>query len=347
MRIFGYTPRQFFRKTCLDIMFICSTIKSKTYWLIGTPVHGNLGDQAIAIAQKKMISETVKGSAVIEITGYDFNAFLPFMKKKIKPDDTIIISGGGFLGDLWVLEDDMTLKIVETFRNNEIIISPQTIFYDDYSIGNDRLRRAKEIYEANNNLYFCLRERNSYSLVKRMFSLKNGEIFAPDLVLYLNELMPKYNRTNVLLCLRQDKEKVIDAKIINRILEYCKEKKFNVQNTTTVLERNMWIFKRKYYVKKKLREFKKSKLVITDRLHAMLFCAITGTPCLAFDNITKKVSGVYEWIKHLDYIILHDSNEDIYKELEYLLSVESKETTYLQKDDVWDELKSLYLREEH
>ena len=51
-----------------------------------------------------------------------------------------------------------------------------------------------------------------------------------------------------------------------------------------------------------LRKIASSKLVITDRLHAMIFCYITETPCIVFDNISRKVSGVYEWIKDCDYI---------------------------------------------
>ena len=53
---------------------------------------------------------------------------------------------------------------------------------------------------------------------------------------------------------------------------------------------------------KKLDEFRKSKLVVTDRLHGMLFAAITGTPCIALGNSSGKVKGVYDWLTHLDYI---------------------------------------------
>ena len=49
---------------------------------------------------------------------------------------------------------------------------------------------------------------------------------------------------------------------------------------------------------KLLNLFCNSKLVITDRLHGMILCAITNTPCLALDNRNGKVSGVYEkWLK--------------------------------------------------
>ena len=34
----------------------------------------------------------------------------------------------------------------------------------------------------------------------------------------------------------------------------------------------------------------------------MIFAYITGTPCYVFDNLSHKVSGVYEWIKDCGYI---------------------------------------------
>ena len=43
----------------------------------------------------------------------------------------------------------------------------------------------------------------------------------------------------------------------------------------------------------------------------MIFAAITGTPCLAFDNATHKVRGVYKWINKLDYIRLARDDESI------------------------------------
>ena len=46
--------------------------------------------------------------------------------------------------------------------------------------------------------------------------------------------------------------------------------------------------------------------LITDRIHGMLFAAVTGTPCIALDNVSKKVSGAYEWIQYLDYIQFKD-----------------------------------------
>ena len=58
-------------------------------------------------------------------------------------------------------------------------------------------------------------------------------------------------------------------------------------------------------------EFASCKLVITDRLHGMIFSAITGTKCFALDNLSKKVSGGYEWVKDLGYITLCKDTDEL------------------------------------
>ena len=73
-------------------------------------------------------------------------------------------------------------------------------------------------------------------------------------------------------------------------------------HTSTVINKKVTPVNRKKEVFHKLREFSNCSLVITDRLHAMIFSALMGTPCIAFDNVSKKVSGVYKWIEKLDYI---------------------------------------------
>ena len=40
-----------------------------------------------------------------------------------------------------------------------------------------------------------------------------------------------------------------------------------------------------------LQTFAKSRLIVTDRLHGMIFALVTRTPCLAFDNTNKKISS--------------------------------------------------------
>ena len=55
-------------------------------------------------------------------------------------------------------------------------------------------------------------------------------------------------------------------------------------------------------IKRKIKEISGAELVITDALHCVIICAITGTRCLAIDNVSHKISNTYKWIEDLKYI---------------------------------------------
>ncbi len=67
------------------------------------------------------------------------------------------------------------------------------------------------------------------------------------------------------------------------------------------------------FVREKMIEFSRSELVITDRLHAMLFSAVTGTPCILLDSKSTKIRGCYEWVKDLGFIRLCERVDEICK----------------------------------
>jgi pyruvyl transferase EpsI len=71
--------------------------------------------------------------------------------------------------------------------------------------------------------------------------------------------------------------------------------------------------------------FASSELVVTDRLHGMVFCAITGTPCVVLDSKSPKVRGCYEWIRELPYIRFV---EDASQVKEAYLSISQKNHCY-------------------
>ena len=77
-------------------------------------------------------------------------------------------------------------------------------------------------------------------------------------------------------------------------------------------------------------------LVITDRLHAVIFCIITNTPCIAFDNATHKVSGVCDFLGKQPGLYFADNAEDAIRHAEMLLAM-PKETVSFAKPS-FDEL---------
>ena len=71
---------------------------------------------------------------------------------------------------------------------------------------------------------------------------------------------------------------------------------FAVRDSDTVVGRQISPDQREGEVLSKLEEFSSAELVITDRLHGMIFCAVTGTPCIVINSKSPKVRGCYQWI---------------------------------------------------
>jgi exopolysaccharide biosynthesis predicted pyruvyltransferase EpsI len=134
--------------------------------------------------------------------------------------------------------------------------------------------------------------------------------YYPDMVLSLDVKFDE-KREGILTCFRSDKEKILSDEVINKINSCAEKNGIRIRPTSTVLDKNVGIADRENEVYEKLREFASAKLVITDRLHGMIFASIVGTPRLAFDTSTQKVSGVYSsWIKN-DNVMLYDQKRKI------------------------------------
>ena len=67
---------------------------------------------------------------------------------------------------------------------------------------------------------------------------------------------------------------------------------------STISKHSVPVWKRKVTIKKLRKQIAESELMITDRLHGMIFSYTSGTKCIAFDNLSKKVSGVQsKWLE--------------------------------------------------
>lgn len=293
--------------------------KVKKIVLLDTPTHGNLGDQAIALSIEIFLNTYFKEDTIFEFTHSQCILALDKLRQNITCEDVILIPGGGFLGSLWLNEQEVFIKIIELFHENKIVIFPHTIYFETSIKGQEQ----KEIFV--NRLNMCkdisifAREIETYNLLKNMEIRGNLKIYeCPDIVTSLmytrkaDSVELLYERKNVLLCLRQDKEKFVREDLVNQIKSMIKDKEFSEISTYWPHEiKPMHRYQEVFDI---LREFSKAELIITDRLHAMLFCLITQTPCIALDNVSKKVSGTYErWLNGFEYIKYISKEEDISK----------------------------------
>lgn len=283
-----------------------------------SPKHGNMGDQAIAYASIKYLKENFNKYQIIEVSREDTFKYYKAIKNILNKDDIIILHGGGNMGNLYIQEEAARRFIIDKFKENPIISMTQTISFTDDEIGHAELEKSKKIYNSNKNLTILAREDESYKKMKKEF--KNVKIIKkPDIVLYLENLKSPSNieRKYIMTCLRTDKESILKNKkeeIINTLIADYK----NIYVYDTVVKKDVDFKNRNIELADIWQKFFNAKVVITDRLHGMIFCTITRTPCIVFKSLDHKVTEGYKWLKNLNYIKLTDDTS--YENIKFLIN---------------------------
>lgn len=279
----------------------------KAVFLVLTPEHGNLGDHAIAYAEAKMLKAA--DIAYIELTNETLINLFSADWLKVMNGRPILINGGGNLGTLWFDVERVTRKIISGNQKSPIYIFPNTFYYENSPWGKKELEKSIQIYGQHPNLHIYARDCVSFDAMSQIY--RNVKL-VPDMVLSLDETSERQQRNGCLLCLRSDCEKTRtdeeEKEIFHQATTLFGE---DVRYTDMRVNHRIPIESRETELSQKFEEFRGASLVITDRLHGMIFCAITGTPCIALDSKSPKLRGCYEWIRHLDYIKFVDRPEDI------------------------------------
>lgn len=314
-------------------------INSSKYILIDTPVHGNLGDHAIAMAEQQFLEKY--GGRYQEVTSAEINNKEDIYAAITPVNKTILLHGGGFLGNLWPEEEYRFRRILKAFCKHKVIVFPQTITFDLNTSGGRRFfEESKNYYMSHPNLLICVREQKSYEFMQKyMPDVKI--ILVPDIVTLLDVSLKKTKRSGILMCMRKDTEKVLSEEDYRSIIAILQQKypTSELMQTDTVTGYNIIPKNRKAEVEAKLQYFAKASLVVTDRLHGMLFATITNTPCIALGNCNGKIKGVYNWIKESDYVKYVDDPDQLEKVLQNL-DINKNYYYRIQKlDAVFDSLK--------
>lgn len=278
--------------------------RGKKVYILDTPYYDNLGDSAIVIAQILFLQKCGFTRESIKLFPYNTSEeVFSLLKKKINPNCLICGIGGGNLGNQWYPLELARYRIISSFPRNPIIIFPQTIHFTKNTNGEQAKEKSKEYYNKKNVVIFT-REQESYKQSKEIYSNKNMYL-SPDIVLSATKedfKIKKSSRQGALIVFRTDAEGFLNEKDKNAIIEYLKKNKIDFQYSDMITDMTITDENRLELVSEKMQEFANAKIVITDRLHGMVFAALTETPCIVFSNYNHKVKGTYQWLKHLSYI---------------------------------------------
>ena len=279
-------------------LFVERLRNPRAVYLVLTPEHGNLGDHAIAQSEVEVL-DALK-IPYIEITGKRLNYLLTKKVIYIMNGRTILINGGGNLGTLWPEIENTIREIITANPRSRIIILPNTFYYEDDEQGLSEMNRSIELYNAHRHLKLYAREKLSF---KKMKDIYKNVALAPDMVLRMNKCKSGIERKGCILCLRNDHEQTCSEEEEKTINKQVKELfNDNVVKLDMVISHQIPVTEREAELEKQYNAFRQAELVVTDRLHGMIFSAITGTPCIVIDSKSPKVRGCYEWIKDLPYI---------------------------------------------
>ena len=281
--------------------------KKKNIYLFMIPEHGNIGDYAIAYAEEKLIRKFLPDFNLITISLAEWSVMEQEIRINMRDDSVIVITGGGFFGDLW--SSGMKSKeIAEAFPNNKVIFFPNNLTYRECDWYNSSsVLVDMDWLKQHNNVFIFLREKGSYEFIKKY---TERCYLAPDMAMLLHfPNLEKKRHNKILLILRNDSEKsFIYEKDLKRVLN---ENGISYDEEDIHQGRYISWEEGKKLLDEIVKRIQKYDLVITDRLHGMILSTISETPCIAYDSLTKKIRRTYDWIgKGSKTIFMEEFSED-------------------------------------
>lgn len=218
------------------------------------------------------------------------------------------------MGDLYPRAQFGRMFIARYLKDQRIVSFPQSIIYSSAEARGRSGRREARALAQHADFVLCAREEHSRKEMQSLFA--NRVIYAPDIVLSLVDevrSLPLVERSGALLMLRGDAEKNMtdrDARSIELRLRarYASV----VSRDNTVADEAIVAGAEADPFFAMLDDFRASKVVVTDRLHGMIFAVITGTPCVVLPNTNHKIRGTYDaWIKgRCPYVEFVDRYDD-------------------------------------
>ena len=285
--------------------------QARRIFLIGTPEHNNIGDAAIVNGEIEFVRRYFPGSRLIDIPDNDLGLWYEAVRTTIRPGDMIFLQGGGNMGSRYLREESVRRQVIGDFRDCPVVILPQTAYYDDSEAGRKELATTAAIFAGHPHLTILARGDRSLELMREHFPGAKSAC-VPDMALLL-EKDYGLERKGVLLCIRalNDESGLTDSQY-TAVMAAAREIDGQAENTDNLYqggyEGRIWQDMRREVVEQQLRRFASSQVVVTDRLHGLIFALITHTPCVVFSSYNYKIGEFCRTFVHTDGVIFLDND---------------------------------------
>ncbi|MGO4612688.1 polysaccharide pyruvyl transferase family protein [Nocardia sp. 2TAF39] len=272
------------------------------------PRHSNVGDSAIWLGERALLHALgVDLVYTCDLRTYSADQ----LADRVPPGDTILVHGGGNLGDLWPHHQRLREQIIGSFAQHRIIQLPQSVHFEDP----DNLSRASAVFDAHPDLTLLLRDRRSLRQARRAFRARC--ILCPDSAMALPELPPPaVAHRRILWLKRTDHESAnggdpppvdgmhatdwtgaqgaepswnLRLRTTQQTMEQAGSAAYSVTGLLNAYDRHA-----EQQLLRGCRLLGTARVVITDRLHAHLLCLLMGLPHVILDDKNGKVSSYWQ-----------------------------------------------------
>ena len=199
-KLYEWRIRAFTRLRERFSLFLERLRNPRAVYLVYTPEHRNLGDHAIAQAEAEWLHSL--HIPYLEVTGKRLEYLRKNSLLNTMDGRPILIHGGGFLGTIWPESERLLRAIIKSNPHSEILLLPNTIYYDKNAEGEMQFEESIQIYNSHKHFKLYAREKVSFEVMQKAY---NCVSLSPDLVLRLNRCQSGVERHGGLLCLRTEK----------------------------------------------------------------------------------------------------------------------------------------------
>jgi exopolysaccharide biosynthesis predicted pyruvyltransferase EpsI len=287
--------------------------------VLATPTYGNLGDQALKFGEFSFIKKYFPNYQILSIPLNILDDVKDVLNDFISENDIVSLQAGGNIGTLYPGIHNVQQDAIKYFKDHKIVIFPQTFYYENNNVGKLELKKTYNIYKMCKDLIVFVRDETSYELIKN--NMKGIRVYMmPDMALMLPITDGNLRGDGALLILRNDSEKTLSDEQDHKILSTVESKFSQVkQRDTHTYREQLSSTEAKNALNQLFQDYMSAKIVITDRLHGMLFAFLTNTPCIVLKSKSPKIKGVYFWIKDAENIMLIDDVNQLSKSIDLLL----------------------------
>jgi exopolysaccharide biosynthesis predicted pyruvyltransferase EpsI len=164
--------------------------------LLGYPNHNNVGDNAIWLGTRRYLHDRgIPLAYTCDLRSYSRDE----LARRLG-GGTILLSGGGSLGDLWPGDQEFREQVVQDFPSVPIVQLPQSIHFADRS----RLARAADAFNRHADLTLLVRDGASLERAREAFDVPSE--LCPDMAVALGPLRRPTPVVDVVWLRRTDRE---------------------------------------------------------------------------------------------------------------------------------------------